>query len=109
MTERGTQGESARRLVELPSGRRAALRPAKVRDLLQAHRVTGFSNEPMAIALALAAEVALLDERPVVYEELLELPAEDGLVLQAEVIGEEAENFPPAQGRANPDFSAPGQ
>src|SRR5579883_3267644 len=99
MTERGTQGESARRLVELPSGRRAALRPAKARDLLQAHRVTGFSNEPMAIALALAAEGALL----------LEQPAEDGLVLQAEVIGEEAENFPPAQGRANPDFSAPGQ
>lgn len=99
--------EQSKRTIELPSGRRVVLRPAKVRDLLQAHRVTGFSSEPMIVALALAAEVLLLDDKPVVYEELLELSAEDGLVLQAEVMnGDHPANFPAAPGRTSSNFSA---
>jgi hypothetical protein len=70
----------------LPSGRAAALRKPKVRDLLRAHRAVGFSGEPMAITMALVAEVSQIDGRVLVYEDLLELPAEDGLALQAEVM-----------------------
>jgi hypothetical protein len=88
-----------KRTIELPSGRHATLRAATVRDLLQAHRSTGFSNEPMIIATALIAEVVMIDDKPVVYEDILELSAEDGLVLQAEVMeGEATRNFPVAPG-----------
>jgi hypothetical protein len=87
------------RTIMLPSGRSATFRMAKVRDLLQAHRVTQFSSEPMALALALVAEVAMLDGKPAVYEDLLELPAADGLMLQSEVIeGEGGANFRAAPG-----------
>lgn len=70
----------------LPSGRAATLRKPKVRDLLRAHRAVGFSGEPMAITMALVAEVSQIDGRTVVYEDLLELSAEDGLALQVEVM-----------------------
>lgn len=87
------------RTIALPSGRSATLRVAKVRDLLQAHRVAQFSSEPMTLAMALVAQVALLDGKPVLYEDLLELPAADGLLLQAEVIeGEAGPNFHRAPG-----------
>jgi hypothetical protein len=89
----------ATRIITLPSGRSATLRTAKVRDLLQAHRATGFSSEPMIIATALIAQVTLIDGHAVVYEDLLELPAEDGLVLQSAVMeGDRGENFPDAPG-----------
>jgi hypothetical protein len=87
------------RTIMLPSGRSVTLRTAKVRDLLQAHRVIQFSNEPMTLAMALVAQVASLDGKPVIYEDLLELPAADGLMLQAEVIeGESSTNFQEAPG-----------
>jgi hypothetical protein len=70
----------------LPSGRAAEMRKPKVRDLLRAHRAVGFSAEPMAITMALIAEVSQIDGRTIVYEDLLDLPAEDGLTLQAEVM-----------------------
>ncbi|MGH7839288.1 MAG: hypothetical protein ACREQC_15885 [Candidatus Binataceae bacterium] len=88
------------RVITLPSGRKATLRTAKVRDLLQAHRATNFSSEPMIIATALVAQVTLLDGQCVVYEDLLELSAEDGLMLQSAVMeGETTTNFPQAPGR----------
>jgi hypothetical protein len=87
------------RTITLPSGRSATLRTAKVRDLLQAHRTTGFSSEPMIIATALVAQVTMLDGRPVVYEDLLELPAEDGLILQSAVMEPDSSaNFQEAPG-----------
>ncbi len=93
--------------VALPSGRSATLRKAKVRDLLQAHRSVGFSGEPMAIAMALIAQVATIDGKALIYEDVLELPAEDGLVLQAAVLEEEAPgNFPAAPGSRAQSFSA---
>ncbi|HLW69375.1 MAG TPA: hypothetical protein VKS22_02015 [Candidatus Binataceae bacterium] len=88
--------------ITLPSGRSATLREAKVRDLLQAHRTTGFSSEPMIIATALIAEVIVLDGKRVVYEDVLELSAEDGLVLQSAVMeGERSANFPAAPGASS--------
>jgi hypothetical protein len=85
--------------IMLPSGRSAEMREAKVRDLLQAHRTTGFSSEPMVIASALIAEVIVLDGKRVVYEDVMELSAEDGLVLQSAVMeGGRTENFQAAPG-----------
>jgi hypothetical protein len=88
---------SETKVIKLPSGRTAEFRKPKVRDLLQAHRVTGFSNEPMCVAMALAAEVTLVDGRPIIYEDVLELSAEDGLALQSEIVEERTSgNFPEA-------------
>ncbi len=93
--------------ITLPSGRTATIRKPTVRDLLQAHRAVGFSGEPMAIAMGLVAQVTLIDEKPLVYEDILELPAEDGLVLQGVVLeDEQPRNFPEAQDGENPAFQA---
>jgi hypothetical protein len=95
------------RTVLLPSGRSAQLRKAKVRDLLQAHRSVGFSGEPMAIAMGLIAEVATIDGKALIFEDVLEMPAEDGLVLQAAVLEEERTgNFREAPGSDAQGFSA---
>src|SRR5713101_5610190 len=94
--------------VLLPSGRTALLRKAKVRDLLQAHRSVGFSGEPMAIAMGLIAQVATIDGKPLLFEDVLEMPAEDGLVLQAAVLEEERPgNFREAPGSDAQGFPAP--
>jgi hypothetical protein len=77
---------SETRTLELPSGRSATIRRAKVRDLLRAHRATGFSEEPMMVTVGLIAEVTQIDGVPVIYEDLLDMPAEDGLFLQAHVL-----------------------
>ena len=83
--------------ITLPSGRVAVLRKAKVRDLLQAHRAVGFSGEPMEIAMGLIAQVAQIDGKPIIFEEVLELPAEDGLVLHVAVLEEQPDgNCPQA-------------
>lgn len=81
------------RRVALPSGRTAELRAATVRDLLQAHRAAQFSNEPLVLAMALVAQVATIDGNTLVYEDLLELSAADGLMLQNEVMEGDAGNF----------------
>jgi hypothetical protein len=100
------------RSLILPSGRAAAIRKPKVRDLLRAHRAVGFSTEPMAITMALIAEVSQIDGRTVVYEDLLDLPAEDGLTLQAEVMDavDGGEGFPtipaPQGGTPGADYRA---
>jgi hypothetical protein len=94
--------------ITLPSGRTAVIRKAKVRDLLQAHRVVGFSDEPMAIAMGLVAQVVLIDGKSLLFEDVMDLPAEDGLALNAAVLEEEPiANFSQAPGRAAEDFSAP--
>jgi len=96
--------------ITLPSGRIASIRKPTVRDLLQAHRVVDFSSEPMAIAMGLVAQVALIDEKPLVFEEVLELSAEDGLVLQSAVLeDEQSGNFTEAQGGQGLAFPAPQQ
>ena len=85
--------------ITLSSGRIATVRKPKVRDLLQAHRVVGFSGEPMAIAMGLVAQVTVVDAKTLLFEDVLELPAEDGLMLQNAVLeDEEGVNFTEAQG-----------
>lgn len=88
------------RNVILPSGKTAALRKGKGRDLMRAQRAVAGNSDPTAVVFALIAELARVDGVQLVYEDVLEMDLDDALVLQAEVAGA---NFrEPA-----PDFPAP--
>ena len=93
--------ESAQsRSITLPSGRIAAIRKGKGRDLMRAQRAVAGNPDPAAVVFALIAELAHIGGQPIVYEDLAEMDLDDVLVLQAEVMGA---NFPePA-----PDSPAP--
>ena len=80
--------------ITLPSGRAATIRKGKGRDLMRAHRAVAGNPEPMAVSFALVAELAQVEGRPIVYEDVLAMELEDVLVLEAEVMGA-------AEGEAN--------
>jgi hypothetical protein len=66
--------------LTLPSGRTATLtRKMKVRDMVFAHRVVGATEADNTIAIGIAAMAPTieLDNKPVVYEDLLELDLDD--------------------------------
>jgi hypothetical protein len=88
------------RNIRLPSGRAASIRRGKGRDLMRAHRAAAGSPEPLAVSFALVAELAEVDGRPIVYEDVLAMDLEDVLALQAEVVGGDADrgNFTPPAG-----------
>jgi len=91
---------SQSRSIALPSGKTAAIRRGKGRDLIRAQRAVAGNPEPTAVVFALIAELAQIDGVPIVYEDVAEMDLGDVLVLQAEVTGA---NFPePA-----PDSPAP--
>jgi len=97
------------RTINLPSGRVAAIRRGKGRDLMRAHRVTAGNPEPMAVSFALIAELTQVDGKPMVYEDVLGMDLDDVMMLQAEVIGggDEAGNFTgPVPAVAPADYSA---
>ncbi|MBF6559135.1 MAG: hypothetical protein IVW56_02510 [Candidatus Binataceae bacterium] len=73
--------------IMLPSGRAATIRKGKGRDLMRAHRAVAGNQEPMAVSFALVAELAQVEGRPIVYEDVLAMDLEDVLVLEAEVMG----------------------
>jgi hypothetical protein len=54
---------------------------------MRAHRVAAGNPEPLAVSFALVAELAEIDGRPIVYEDILEMVLEDVLALQDEVLG----------------------
>lgn len=85
------------RTTTLPSGKRAEVRKGKGRDLMRAHRAVAGNAEPMSVSFALIAELARIDGKPLVYEDVLEMDLADVLALEAEVTGagESRENFPP--------------
>ena len=88
------------RSVTLPSGKIAAIRRGKGRDLMRAQRAVAGNPDPTAVVFALIAELAQIEGAPIVYEDVVEMDLGDVLVLQAEVTGA---NFPePA-----PDSPAP--
>lgn len=70
--------------ITLPSGKTATFKDGKGKDLLNAQRKAKTSDE---ILFALIAEVAEIDGEIVIYEDLLEMPLEDVLALQAEISG----------------------
>jgi hypothetical protein len=78
---------SGRRTITLPSGKAAALRKGKGRDLMRAQRAVAGSSYPDAVIFALIAELAEINDAPVVYEDVLEMDLDDVLVLQAEITG----------------------
>ncbi len=65
--------------ITLSDGRVVTLAPAKGRHLLAAMRL---SSDPNALALAVAAQVATIDGEPLVYEDLLEWPLRDVVLIQ---------------------------
>jgi hypothetical protein len=77
--------------VALPSGKAAAIRRGKGRDLMRAQRAVVGNPDPTAVVFALIAELARIDGAPIVYEDVIEMDLGDVLVLQAEVTGA---NFP---------------
>ena len=89
--------------VTLPSGKTAAIRRGKGRDLMRAQRAVAGNPDPTAVVFALIAELAQIDGAPIVYEDVVEMDLGDVLVLQAEVTGA---NFPePAQDSPAPAVS----
>ena len=79
------------RSVTLPSGKTAAIRRGKGRDLMRAQRAVAGNPDPTAVVFALIAELAQIDGAPIIYEDVIEMDLGDVLVLQAEVTGA---NFP---------------
>lgn len=99
--------ETEARDLSLPSGRVATVRRGKGRDLIRAHRAVAGNPEPIAVSLALVAELTQVDGQPLVYEDILAMDLTDVLVLQNEVMGGSpgAENFP----ETRTDLGAPVQ
>jgi hypothetical protein len=75
------------RTTRLPSGKQAEVRKGKGRDLMRAHRAVAGNAEPMSVSFALIAELARIDGKPLVYEDVLEMDLDDVLALEAEVTG----------------------
>lgn len=101
-TESSAQAAQSRS-VTLPSGKVAAIRRGKGRDLMRAQRAVAGNSDPTAVVFALIAELAQIDGATIVYEDVVEMDLGDVLVLQAEVTGA---NFPePAQDSPAPAAS----
>jgi hypothetical protein len=92
------------RTIELPSGACAEVRKGRGRDLMRAQRAAS-GGDASAVVFALIAELALLEGRKIVYEDVLEMELADVMVLQAEVIGENFDRPPQrvSQASFNPD------
>src|ERR1700758_4738168 len=104
MTDTQPSEQSAQsRSVMLPSGKTAAIRRGKGRDLMRAQRAVAGNPDPTAVVFALIAELTRIDGTPIVYEDVVEMDLGDVLVLQAEVTGA---HFPePAQDSPAPAAS----
>ncbi len=93
----------ALRTIALPSGASAMVRKGYGRDLMRAQRVAA-GGDSTAVVFALIAELAEIDGRRIVYEDVLAMEMGDVLALQAEVVGE---NFPlPPQGPSPDSFAS---
>jgi hypothetical protein len=83
------------RTLSLPSGKSAVVRKGFGRDLMRAQRVAGPEADPTAVVFALIAELAEIDGRRIVFEDVLVLDLDDVLTLQSEVIGPNFQDPPP--------------
>ncbi|MBV8773468.1 MAG: phage tail assembly protein [Deltaproteobacteria bacterium] len=97
----GQNNLNSQRQVILPSGRVATVREGRGRDLINAQRAVGRTAESSALLQALVAILCTVDGKELVYEDVLEMPMADVLMLEAEVLG----NFPEPQ--ASPPSPAP--
>ena len=87
--------EDSAKEIKLPSGKLALVRKGFGRDLMRAHRAVGHNPEPTAITFALIAELAQVDGKTIVYEDVQAMELGDVLTLEAEIVEgiEEAGNF----------------
>ncbi|MGH7814661.1 MAG: hypothetical protein ACREQI_11755 [Candidatus Binataceae bacterium] len=97
-------GDGAEKSFALPSGKRAAARTIRGRDLMRAGRAAE-GGGPMAMAFAPIAEVATIDGQRIVYEGVLEMDGFDPMALQWEMLGE---NFSQPPARNSPGSSGSG-
>jgi hypothetical protein len=81
-----------KRQITLPSGCIATVREGRGRDLIQAQRAVGKTAESTALLQALVAMLCKVNDQELVYEDVLDMPVADVLMLEAEVLG----NFPQA-------------
>jgi hypothetical protein len=77
--------EDLTREIRLPSGRTAIIRKGFGRDLIRAHRAAGHNGEPTAVTFALIAELAQIDGKTIVYEDVLAMDLADVLSLETEI------------------------
>jgi hypothetical protein len=87
--------EDSAKEIKLPSGKLALVRKGFGRDLMRAHRAVGHNPEPTAITFALIAELAQVDGKTIVYEDVQAMELGDVLTLEAEIVEgiEQAGNF----------------
>jgi phage FluMu protein gp41 len=76
------------RTITLPSGKIAVVRPQKGRDALRAARIADPAKEPIAFLHAAIAQVATIDGKPLVAEDVAELYQADINALAAAMIDE---------------------
>ncbi len=90
--------------IDLPSGSRAEVRKGHGRDLMRAQRAAA-GGDAGAVVFALIAELARIDGRKIVYEDVLDMDLADVMALQDEVIGENFDRPPQrvSQASFNPD------
>lgn len=77
--------ETQTREIKLPSGRVAIIRKGFGRDLIRAHRAAGHNAEPTALTFALIAELAQIDGKNIVYEDVLAMDLADVLSLEGTI------------------------
>jgi len=83
------QGGKGERRVDLPSGSTATVHQAYGRHLKQAGRMAGgeVAQNPMMLTFALIAATVTIDGTAVTMEDVDEMPIDDVLALQREVMG----------------------
>jgi hypothetical protein len=75
------EGLHAAREITLPSGRKALIRKGTGRDQIEAHKIAKGSSAT-ELMYGLIARMALIDGKPILYEQVLELDLEDVMELQ---------------------------
>jgi hypothetical protein len=69
--------------VELPSGKKAKIYRGKVRDFVQAQKMT---RDPDELTVALISRIVEIDGRKLPYEEWLEVDLQDFMKIIGEVL-----------------------
>jgi hypothetical protein len=81
------------KVVTLASGRVATVREGRGKDLINAQRAVGRQADSGALMQALVAALCTVEGKELVFEDVLEMPIADVLMLEGEVLG----NFPAGQ------------
>ncbi len=67
--------------MKLSDGREAAILKGKGKDLIKAAKVAGANATSMELSFALASALTQIDGKPVVYEDLGEMPLDDVMTI----------------------------